>query len=154
MPNPRDTSDQIPAAGTNKTSSAEAWAGLSPEFVRDAAAQRLRALAHPDRLRIVEILASGPSYVGEISARLGMSVGCASRHLRALHAASLVNRSQRGNHVLYVLADRDVPRLAATAYRGAATQVRRVIALAPDAAGEPSPEPAAIKESERGDLGR
>jgi DNA-binding transcriptional ArsR family regulator len=142
-----DTSTgHAPAAPSHRTTNggAEPWAGLEPTFVRDAAAQRLRTLAHPDRLRIIEVLSSGPTYVGEIAARLGMSAGCASRHLRALHAARLVDCSQRGNHVLYVLADRDVPRLAALAYRGAATQVRRVIALAP----EDQPAPVVVDPSE------
>jgi DNA-binding transcriptional ArsR family regulator len=111
---------------------------LAPDFVREEAAQRLRALAHPDRLRIVEVLSAGPAHVTEIAARLGMPIGTVSRHLRVLDTAHVVNRSQRGNHVLYVLADRDVQRLAAVAYRGAATQVRRVIALAPDARRGPS----------------
>jgi DNA-binding transcriptional ArsR family regulator len=137
-----------------KSEPTELWAELSPQFVRAAAAQRLRALAHSDRLRIVEVLSAQPAYVGEVAARLGMSVGCASRHLRALHAARLVDCSHRGNHVLYVLADRDVPRLAAVAYRGAATQVRRVIALAPDAPGDSSPALEAIKEPEQGYLGK
>jgi DNA-binding transcriptional ArsR family regulator len=113
--------------------------GLAPDFVRTEAAQRLRALAHPDRLRIVEVLSTGPAHVGEIAARLRLSVNATSRHLRVLDAARVVDRSQRGNHVLYVLADRDVERLAAVAYRGAATQARRVIALAPDSQADLMP---------------
>jgi DNA-binding transcriptional ArsR family regulator len=116
--------------------------GLAPDFVRGAAAERLRALAHPDRLRIVEVLSSGPAFVGDVATRLRLPIGTVSRHLRVLDSARVVNRSQRGNHVLYVLADRDVQRLAAVAYRGAATQVRRVIALAPD----PERRPAGLVE--------
>jgi hypothetical protein len=37
-----------------------------------------------------------------------------------------------GNFVVYSLADRDAARLVAAAYAGAAIQVRRVIALAPE----------------------
>ena len=127
--------------------------GLAPDFVRGAAAQRLRALGHPDRLRIVESLARRPAHVGELAAALGLSVSTTSRHLRLLRNADVVHCSQRGNHVLYALADRDVPRLAAVAYRGAATQVRRVIALTPDEPGEPSNALEAIKEPKRGHLG-
>lgn len=126
--------------------------GLAVDFVRGEAAQRLRALGHPDRLRIVEVLSAGPARVGEIAARLRLSINATSRHLRVLDAARVVDCSQRGNHVLYVLADRDVQRLAAVAYRGAATQVRRVIALAPDASADPSPGPGASKKPERGVL--
>ena len=31
------------------------WSGLAPEFVRSAAADRLKALGHHDRLRIVAL---------------------------------------------------------------------------------------------------
>lgn len=127
--------------------------GLAPDFVRDAAAQRLRGLAHPDRLRIVEILSSGPAHVGEIAARLEMSVGAVSRHLRVLDAVRVVDRSQHGNHVLYVLADRDVQRLALVAYRGAATQVRRAIALAPDSGSRSSRVLNQIQQGAPKDLG-
>jgi DNA-binding transcriptional ArsR family regulator len=69
--------------------------------------------------------------VGEIAAQLGLPLATVSRHVRALHAVGIVESSQRGNQVLYVLSDREVPRLAAAAYRGAAAEARRVIATAP-----------------------
>lgn len=114
------------------TSAVPAWDGLSPRYLRSAAAQRLKALGHPDRLRIVEVLAHHPRHVGQVAAQVGLPLGTVSRHLRTLHAAGIVECSQHGSHVLYVLADREIPRLAAFAYRGAAAQARRVIALAPE----------------------
>lgn len=107
------------------------WDGLSAGYVRGAAADRLRALGHVDRLRIVEVLARGPAHVGDIASLLGLSLATVSRHVRALHRAGIVESSRDGNRVLYVLSDRDTPRLAAFAYRGAAAQARRVIASAP-----------------------
>lgn len=118
------------------------WEGLSPGFVRESAAHRLRVLGHPERLRIVEVLARGPAHVGDVAARLGVPVARVSRHLRAMHEARVVLSSQRGNHVLYALADQDVSRLAAVAYRGASLQVRRVIALAPNGNGRSGSSPA------------
>jgi len=100
--------------------------------VRDTAASRIRALGHVDRLRVVEVLSRGPANVGEIAAMLRLSSTVTSRHLRELHAAQIVDRAQDGNHVVYSLADRDAARLVAAAYSGAATQVRRLIALAGD----------------------
>jgi ArsR family transcriptional regulator len=120
----RDDGPNVPAASP--------WDGLSPVYVRSTAAQRLKALGHPDRLRIVEVLTQHPTTVGEIAARARLSLHKASRHMSVLHAAGIVQRSHRGNHVLYALADREVPRLAAVAYRGAAVQARRLIAAAPD----------------------
>jgi DNA-binding transcriptional ArsR family regulator len=103
--------------------------------VRDTAAGRIRALGHVDRLRIVEVLSRRPANVGDIAIRLGLSPTVTSRHLRELHAAQIVDRAQDGNHVIYSLADRDAARLVAAAYAGAATQVRRLIALAGEAPG-------------------
>ena len=109
------------------------WDGLSPTFVRAAAADRLKALAHPDRLRIVETLAGGPKTVSQISALLGCSINATSRNLRVLRDAQVVQCSKRGNSVLYALSDRDVARLVAVAYRGAGGQLRKVVSLAPTA---------------------
>jgi DNA-binding transcriptional ArsR family regulator len=100
--------------------------------VRDTAASRIRALGHVDRLRIVEILSRRPGNVGEIAAELKLSSTVTSRHLRELHVAQIVDCVQEGNFVVYSLADRDAARLVAAAYAGAAIQVRRVIALAPE----------------------
>lgn len=107
------------------------WNGLAPEFVRSVAADRLKALGHHDRLRIVEALAGGGKNVGELAAALGMPSATVSRHLRVLHDAQVVLCSRRGNFVLYVLADRDVARLAAVAYSGAGKQARRLMAFTP-----------------------
>lgn len=111
--------------------SAPLYSGLSPGYVRTTAAKRLKALGHPDRLRVVEVLTHRPSTVSEIAVQVGLSLRTTSRHMGILHAAGVVERSHHGNHVLYALADREVPGLAAIAYRGAAAQARRLIATAP-----------------------
>lgn len=95
------------------------------DFVRGAAADRLKALGHPERLRIVEALAGSSMNVTELAACVGLPHPTVSRHLRVLADAEVVRCSRRGNFVLYVLADRDVARLALVAYRGAGAQARR-----------------------------
>jgi DNA-binding transcriptional ArsR family regulator len=87
-----------------------------------------------DRLRIVEVLSRRSATVSEIAAALGVSVSAASRHLRVLHVAQVVDRTQDGNFAVYTLADKDAARLVAVAYAGASTQVRRLVALAADSA--------------------
>lgn len=113
------------------------WQGLPLEIIRDAATNRIRALAHIDRLRIVEVLSRRPANVGEIATSLGLSTNVTSRHLRQLYVAQIVDRAQDGNFVIYALADRDAARLVAAAYAGAATQVRRLVALAEETPTEP-----------------
>lgn len=80
----------------------------------------------------MEVLSRGPANVGEIAIALGLSTNVTSRHLRELHAAQIVDRAQDGNFVIYALADRDAARLVAAAYAGAATHIRRLVALAED----------------------
>lgn len=48
------------------------------------------ALAEPNRLRIVELLRSGPRPVGEISERLALRQPQVSKHLQYLKGAGLV----------------------------------------------------------------
>lgn len=62
-------------------------------------AKGLRALAHPVRVQLVELLRTyGPSTATRLAARLGITSGNASYHLRQLGAAGLVKEdTERGN---------------------------------------------------------
>jgi DNA-binding transcriptional ArsR family regulator len=61
------------------------------------------ALAEPNRLHIVELLCDGPLPVGEIADRLGLGQPQASRHLRILSEASLVEVHPVANRRIYKL---------------------------------------------------
>lgn len=63
----------------------------------------LRALAEPNRLQIVELLRSGPLSVGEISERLGLRQPQASKHLRILSDAGIVEVHAVANRRIYKL---------------------------------------------------
>ncbi|GHD83302.1 hypothetical protein GCM10010336_74590 [Streptomyces goshikiensis] len=60
----------------------------------------LRALAHPVRLRMLTLMWPGPMSAAELARELGISHALASRHLRSLDAADLVElaeeRTRRG----------------------------------------------------------
>jgi len=64
----------------------------------------LRTLAHPDRLRIVEKLESGPRTVGELTASLGRPQATVSQHLMRLRAHGLLRASRQGRVVHYAIA--------------------------------------------------
>jgi DNA-binding transcriptional ArsR family regulator len=66
----------------------------------------LKALADPERLRIVQCLQAGPLPVGEISERLNSPLANVSHHLKQLRVAGLVTGHKRGRHVIYSLAAR------------------------------------------------
>ena len=69
----------------------------------DRCAELLGALAAPDRLKIVQILRSGPRNVGEIAEHLKISVVNASHHLSVLRHAHLVRHEKQGRFMLYSL---------------------------------------------------
>ncbi|GAA1752551.1 ArsR/SmtB family transcription factor [Agromyces humatus] len=63
----------------------------------------LVALAEPNRLRIVELLRSGPRPVGEIAERLSLLQPQTSRHLRILAEAGLVSAEKQAQSRVYHL---------------------------------------------------
>lgn len=66
----------------------------------------LKAVAEPDRLRIVGCLRDGPKSVSDIAQHLNQPLANASHHLKALRKAGLVSTSKHGRFVMYSLAPR------------------------------------------------
>jgi ArsR family transcriptional regulator len=66
-------------------------------------AEVLKALAHPTRLEIVEILSGGEICVTDIQLKLGFNISTISRHLAELKNAGLVCGVKRGLQVYYRL---------------------------------------------------
>ncbi|TVQ99268.1 MAG: ArsR family transcriptional regulator [Spirochaetaceae bacterium] len=64
---------------------------------------RLKALADPTRLRIVNLLAVRPLCVCSIEQVLGVSQTAASRHLARLQAAGILDSERRAQWVYYSL---------------------------------------------------
>ncbi len=63
----------------------------------------LKALAEPNRLRIVELLRGGPSSVNSIVERLHLSQPLVSKHLRVLSDAQLVRARANAQQRIYKL---------------------------------------------------
>jgi DNA-binding transcriptional ArsR family regulator len=60
-------------------------------------AAQLRALAHPLRLQLLQVLHEGPATASQLARRLGESSGATSYHLRALHRAGMVEEAEQRN---------------------------------------------------------
>jgi DNA-binding transcriptional ArsR family regulator len=73
-----------------------------PEHYRHQA-QVLKALAHPTRLFITDLLSKGPMCVCDITARVGADVSTVSRHLSVMKAAGIVADHKEGLQVHYHL---------------------------------------------------
>ena len=67
-------------------------------FDTDAA---LRALAHPRRRRMLQLVWSSECSAGVLAEECGLSKPAASQHLKVLRDASLVEVRARGNRRLY-----------------------------------------------------
>ena len=63
---------------------------LEPLGHPEASRKQMRALAHPVRMRILELLAQGPSTATRLAGEIGESTGSTSYHLRALAKAELI----------------------------------------------------------------
>jgi DNA-binding transcriptional ArsR family regulator len=65
---------------------------------RSLSAREVRALAHPLRLRMLEVLRAGPATASGLARELGESSGATSYHLRELGKAGFVEEDEeRGN---------------------------------------------------------
>lgn len=70
----------------------------------EACCKYLKALAEPERLRIIQCLQKGPQQVGEISRSLKSPVANVSHHLKQLRTAGLIAGSRKGRFIIYSLA--------------------------------------------------
>lgn len=66
-------------------------------------ARVMRALAHPTRLFLVDLLARGERCVCELAALVGADISTVSRHLAVLKDAGILGCDKRGAQVFYAL---------------------------------------------------
>jgi ArsR family transcriptional regulator len=77
--------------------------------VLDRTVSLFAAIAHPARLRVLLLLAEGPSRsVFELQEATGLSQTAMSHQLRVLRDAHLVTATRAGRRVLYAIADHHV----------------------------------------------
>lgn len=69
----------------------------------EARAGVLKALAHPTRLFIVEVLSDRPYCVNDLTGMIGADVSTVSKHLSVLSRAGLIRSEKRGKQVHYSL---------------------------------------------------
>lgn len=80
---------------------------LDPQMLARAA-KKLRTLAHPDRLRIVEMLRSRKLSVGELAEKLGLAQAVISKHLALLKKAGILASKADCNFRYYSLSGTQV----------------------------------------------
>jgi ArsR family transcriptional regulator, zinc-responsive transcriptional repressor len=77
------------------------------------AAECLKTLAHPVRLRIVQLLLHGRYTVGELAEDCEIPDNVASDHLRLLQRCGFLNSDREGRRVFYRIAEPHLQQLMA-----------------------------------------
>jgi ArsR family transcriptional regulator len=85
--------------------------------ISEIKADLFRALAHPARIRVLEVLADGESSVGELQPLVGIEASHLSQQLGVLRRAGLVTTRKVGSSVFYALRDDELVQLLASAKR-------------------------------------
>jgi ArsR family transcriptional regulator len=94
-------------------------------------ADLFKALAHPARVRALEVLSEGERTVGDLQPLVGIESSHLSQQLAVLRRAGLVTTRKDGNSVIYALRDPLVADLLAVAKQlllASLTQTRELLA--------------------------
>ncbi len=79
--------------------------------IQNVKAEFFRAMAHPARIRILELLSVGESSVTELIDELGLEGSHVSQQLGVLRRANLIVGRKEATSVYYSLADRRIAKL-------------------------------------------
>jgi ArsR family transcriptional regulator len=85
--------------------------------IAEIKADLFKALAHPGRIRILEVLASGERTVTELASAIGMELSHLSQQLGVLRRAGLVAVRREGTSHFYAVRNDDLLELLAVAKR-------------------------------------
>jgi len=69
----------------------------------DARAKIIKAMAHPTRLFIIDVLSRGERCVCDLTEMVGADVSTVSKHLTVMKNAGIVKDEKRGSQVFYSL---------------------------------------------------
>ena len=88
-----------------------------PDGLRQFKAEFFKALAHPLRIRILEMLRQGPMSVGQLQAAIGVPASSISQQLAVLRGRTIVVTERRGTTVIYRVRDAELFELLDVARR-------------------------------------
>jgi DNA-binding transcriptional ArsR family regulator len=88
-----------------------------PEGLRQFKADFFKALAHPMRILLLELLRDGPLSVGQLQLAVGAPASSISQQLAVLRARNIVATERRGTTVIYAVRDPEMFELLDAARR-------------------------------------
>jgi DNA-binding transcriptional ArsR family regulator len=83
----------------------EKLTALTPLSALEQAAECLRTLAHPHRLRMVQMLLRDRYTVGELAEACGIPSHMASEHLRLMQRCGFLSSAKEGRKAYYQIAE-------------------------------------------------
>ncbi|HET7038686.1 MAG TPA: metalloregulator ArsR/SmtB family transcription factor [Gemmatimonadales bacterium] len=83
---------------------------VSPAVLQRAA-EIIKLLGHPERLKIVEVLEEGEATVSEVQEAVGLPQAIVSQHLAKMRGADIVTARRDGVHVFYRIREPKVPHI-------------------------------------------
>ena len=83
---------------------------VSPAVLQRAA-EIIKLLGHPERLKIVEVLEEDEATVTDIQEALGLPQAIVSQHLAKMRGADIVAARRDGVHVYYRIKEAKVPHI-------------------------------------------
>ena len=89
----------------------------SSQPISELKADLFKALAHPARIRILEVLADGERSVGELQEPVGIESSHLSQQLAILRRAGVVTNRREGASVVYGIRDPQLVELLGVAKR-------------------------------------
>jgi len=95
----------------------------------EAKAELFKALAHPARIRVLELLAEGERTVGQLAEGTGLELSHLSQQVSVLRRAGIVDSRRAGNNVICCLRDPQTAELLAVARRLLTANLRQGQAL-------------------------
>jgi len=94
-----------------------AFEAATSRSIPEVKADLFRALAHPARIRVLEVLAEGERSVGAMLPLLEIEASNLSQQLAVLRRAGLVTTRKEGSSVIYAIRDPALAELLAAAKR-------------------------------------
>jgi DNA-binding transcriptional ArsR family regulator len=91
--------------------------GGDEERLRQFKAEFFKALAHPMRIRILELLRGGPLSVTQIQEATGAPGSSVSQHLAVLRGRNILATERRGTTIIYGVLDPELFELLDVAHR-------------------------------------
>lgn len=91
------------AVARSRTSQAQQDLATAMAAQAELASDLLRAMAHPQRLRVLCLLVEGERSVGDINREIDLSQSALSQHLARLREAGLVATTRSAQTIVYSL---------------------------------------------------